>query len=85
MVSNEWKTEVARLFGTGAPDWETRVARLFGMGAFLCGLIGLHAGIVGKSCRLGATRWFTGGILLAALSILMLADAYVEIRRRQLS
>jgi len=66
-------------------DWKTRVARLFGVGAFLCGLIGLVAGLVEREWRLGVTGWFMGGTLLTVLAVLLLTDAYTEIRRRHLS
>ena len=66
-------------------DWKIRVARLFGVGAFLCGLVGLVAGLVEREWRLGVTGWFMGGTLLTVLAVLLLTDAYTEIRRRQLS
>ena len=66
-------------------DWKIRGARLFGVGAFLCGLVGLVAGLVEREWRLGVTGWFMGGTLLTVLAVLLLTDAYTEMRRRQLS
>ena len=57
------------------------IARVLGVGAFACGVIGLVAGMAGRDWRLAATGWFTGGTLLAMLAALLLADAYMEIRR----
>ena len=84
MIAEKRKSKVAWLLGVDVPDWQTRIARLFGMGAFLCGVVGLIVGIIGRGWRLGVTGWFTGGALLAILAILLLADAYVELRRQQI-
>ena len=63
-------------------DRKMLLARLFGVGAFLCGLIGLIAGLVEKEWRLGVTGWFTGGTLLTVLAVLLLADIYTDVRRK---
>ncbi len=62
-----------------------RIARIFGAGAFLCGVIGLVAGLAEREWLLAVTGWFTGGTLLAVLAGLLLVDAYVEMRRTQRS
>ncbi len=59
------------------------LARLLGLAAVLCGLIGLIGGIVGRSWRLGAVGWFTGGTLLAVLALFLLVDMYVVLRREK--
>ena len=57
------------------------LARLMMLGAFACGLIGLIIGVVDRVWKLGVTGWFTGGTLLAILSLVVLADEYFA--RRQ--
>ena len=52
------------------------LARLFMLAALACGLIGLVAGLIEKEWRLGPEGWFTGGTLLAVLSLVVLADEY---------
>ncbi|MCH7705702.1 MAG: hypothetical protein IIB33_01480 [Chloroflexi bacterium] len=64
-------------------DMRIVVARLFGVAAVVCGLIGLAVGVIDKVWKLGVTGWFTGGTLLAVLAIIVLADAYVSVRRAQ--
>ena len=58
------------------------IGRLMLLGAFGCGIAGLVIGIVDRTWKLGVTGWFTGGTLLAALSIAMLADSYFRTTRR---
>jgi hypothetical protein len=59
---------------------ETRIAlaRLMMLGALACGAIGLAAGLIDRMWKLGPTGWFTGGIVLAVLSLITLADHYFE-------
>ncbi len=57
------------------------LARLIMLLATACGVIGLVVGIVSREWKLGVTGWFTGGILLAILAIVVLADEYFERRR----
>ena len=64
-------------------EWRTTLARLLMLGAAACGLVGLVIGLVDREWKLGVTGWFTGGTLLAALAIIVLADEYVAFRRRQ--
>ena len=54
-------------------------ARLMMLAAFACGVIG----IVDRTWKLGVTGWFTGGTLLALLTLVVLADEYFS--RRQSS
>tara|TARA_B100000949_G_C13877424_1_gene283146 strand:+ start:210 stop:404 length:195 start_codon:yes stop_codon:yes gene_type:complete len=58
------------------------VARLFMLGALVCGVIGLVIGLDDRMWKLGVTGWFTGGTLLAVLSLVVLADEYLA-RRSQ--
>ena len=53
-----------------------QIARLFMLGAVATGVVGLVVGIVEREWRLGVTGWFTGGTLLALLSLVGLADEY---------
>ena len=59
---------------------ETRIAlaRLMMLGALACGAIGLTVGLIDRMWKLGPTGWFTGGTLLAVLSLVTLADHYFE-------
>ena len=54
------------------------VARLLVLGALVCGLIGLIAGLIDRSYKLGATGWFTGGTLLAVLAVAIIAEVWVQ-------
>ncbi len=38
-------------------------------------------GLIEREWRLSVTGWFTGGILLAVLTLILLADEYLEARR----
>jgi hypothetical protein len=62
---------------------QLRIVRVLWAGAFLAGSIGLVAGLLNRSFRLGTLNWFWGGSLLAFLAIALLLDAYVEVRLRQ--
>ena len=64
-------------------EWRVMFARVLMLLAMACGLVGLVIGLVEREWRLGVTGWFSGGTLLAILSILVLADHYVEHRKRQ--
>ena len=54
------------------------LARLFMLGGLASGVIGLAAGLIDKTWKMGPTGWFTGGTLLAVLSLVVLADHYFE-------
>ena len=58
------------------------LARLIMLGALACGVLGLVAGLVEREWRLGVTGWFTGGILLAVLALVVLADHYFAARKQ---
>ena len=58
------------------------LARLFMLGAIACGVLGLIVGLIDRAWKLGVTGWFTGGILLAVLALVVLADEYLATRRR---
>jgi hypothetical protein len=50
------------------------IARLFALLAFVCGTIGLTAGMTGHGWKLGPDGWFCGGILLAVIGLFAQAD-----------
>lgn len=56
------------------------LARLFMLVAIVCGVIGLAAGVAEKEWLLTVTGWFTGGTLLAVLSLVTIVDEYVTTR-----
>ncbi len=58
------------------------LARLVMLGALACGVLGLVAGLIERDWRLGVTGWFTGGILLAVLALVVLADEYFASRQQ---
>ncbi len=58
------------------------VARLMMLGAFVCGVIGLVAGLIDCAWKLGVTGWFTGGTMLAVLALAVLADEYFASRQK---
>lgn len=63
-------------------EWRLIFAKLLTLGAIACGVVGLIIGVVDREWKLGVTGWFSGGTLLAILSIVALADEYFESRRR---
>ena len=52
------------------------VAKLVMLAALACGIIGLIAGLSDSEWKLGVTGWFTGGTLVAVLSLVVLADHF---------
>ena len=52
------------------------VARLFMLVALASGLLGLIVGLADKTWKYGSVGYFTGGTLLAVLSLVILADEY---------
>ena len=62
------------------------MARLGATLGSLCGVIGFFGGLADLPWRLGVTGWFSGGILLALVSLVILVDAaLVEQTTRDLS
>ena len=51
------------------------LARLGATLGSLCGVIGFFGGLADLPWRLGVTGWFSGGILLALVSLVILVDA----------
>ena len=61
-------------------DMKITMARVIMVLAVACGVIGIIAGLADKSWKLEPIGWFTGGTLLAVLSLVMLADHYFASR-----
>lgn len=65
-------------------DKRIMTARIGAALGFVCGVIGLLAGLTGYSWKLGPTGWFTGGALLVLIAGLVLADGVIAFRISQL-
>ena len=59
------------------------IAKLIMLAALACGIIGLVVGLSDKAWKLGVVGWFTGGTLAAVLAIVVLADHYFDLRKKQ--
>ena len=62
--------------------WRTWTARVFALACLALGIIGLIVGFTDKTWQLGVVGWFTGGILLGVVALLLMIDEYVEQQRR---
>ena len=61
----------------------TTIARIGAMLGFLCGVIGLLAGLMGWVLKLGPVGWFTGGSLLTLISMFVLLDGAIASRKAE--
>ena len=61
----------------------TIIARTAAVLGFVCGLIGVSAGLTDHAWKLGAIGWFTGGGLLLLLALFVILDATLAFRRTQ--
>ena len=52
------------------------LARLFMLVALIAGVLGLIVGLTDRVWKYGSVGYFTGGTLLAILSLVILADEY---------
>lgn len=59
----------------------TTIARIAAAVGFVCGLLGLLAGVTGHVWKLGATGWFTGGALLILIAVFVLFDGAVAFQK----
>ena len=62
--------------------WRRVMVWLMVILAVACGVIGLVVGFLEREWKLGITGWFTGGTLLAAMRMAIMADEFMESRRR---
>ena len=62
--------------------WRTWLARLFGMGCIALGVIGLIVSFKEVTWKLGNVGYFTGGILLGVVALMLMMDEYAEHRRK---
>ena len=49
---------------------------------FLCGVLGLLAGLTQHAWKFGATGWFAGGALLTLLALFALVDGALAAKHR---
>ena len=56
-------------------------ARLFALACLALGIIGLIVGFTDKTWQLGVVGWFTGGILLGVVALILILDGYAERQR----
>ncbi len=63
----------------------TLIARLgTGLG-FLCGVIGLLAGLTDHAWKLSPFGWFLGGILLTLIAVFVLVDGAMAYQRARIA
>lgn len=55
----------------------TTIARIAAGLGFLCGVIGLLAGLLERTWKLSSFGWFTGGALLVLIALFVLLDGTV--------
>ncbi len=59
--------------GTG----RIKLARILAIAGFICGIIGLIAGLEDRILKLSPWGWFTGGILLMMIALFILLDGAI--------
>jgi hypothetical protein len=59
----------------------TSIARIAAALSFLCGVIGLHAGLTDHLWKLTPFGWFAGGALLALIALFVLLDGAVSFEK----
>ncbi|MBI5910309.1 MAG: hypothetical protein HY848_10200 [Betaproteobacteria bacterium] len=60
------------------------MARIGAALGFLCGVIGLLAGLTEHVWKLGPLGWFTGGTLLTLLAVYALVDGAIALQKSEL-
>lgn len=62
----------------------TSIARIAAALGFLCGLLGLLAGLLDRTWKLGTIGWFTGGTLLLLLALFVLLDGALAFQKARI-
>lgn len=60
------------------------VGRIGAALGFLCGVIGLLAGLTAHAWKLGSDGWFMGGALLTLVAMFTLLDGAIAARKAQM-
>lgn len=63
----------------------TLIARLGAALGFVCGLIGLLAGLTDHTWKLGSIGWFTGGGLLTMIALFILVDGAIAFQKARMA
>ena len=63
----------------------TRIARTGAAIGFVCGVLGLLAGLTEHSWKLGPEGWFTGGILLTLIARFVLLDGMFAFQKDRMA
>ena len=63
----------------------TLLARLGAALGFVCGLIGLLAGLTDHTWKLGSIGWFTGGGLLTMIALFILVDGAIAFQKARIA
>lgn len=63
----------------------TLIARLGAALGFVCGLIGLLAGLTDHTWKLGSIGWFTGGGLLTIIALFILVDGAIAFQKARMA
>ncbi len=63
----------------------TLIARIGASLGFLCGVIGLVAGLTDHMWKLSPFGWFLGGILLTVLAVFVLVDGAIAYQKTRIA
>ncbi|MGH7255475.1 MAG: hypothetical protein ACREI3_06830, partial [Nitrospirales bacterium] len=63
----------------------TLLARSGATVGFVCGIIGMLAGLTDHTWKLWPMGWFTGGALLALISLFILVDGAIAFQKAKLA
>lgn len=62
----------------------TSIARIAAALGFLCGLLGLLAGLLDRTWKLGTIGWFRGGTLLLLLALYVILDGALAFQKARI-